>query len=188
MDTKIAEKIINNLKNIVDNKFSEVNKQALEQIEDFNKNNQDIQYEYGVSYILSEQYVSYDVISFVLTTSGSLGGTSWENIEYYNYSYKTGELLKLEDVCIETSTCKEIMINYFLEELKKDERVNSLNDGYESVVKEELLKNNNWGYDKEGLHLLISKYVIASGAEGIFDYTFSKEVVNNYLKEEYKIK
>ena len=188
IESKAEEKIKSTLKKIVDSNFLTVNNQAQEQVGDYNKNKEGSPLEYGVSYSFSEIYVSYDVLSFLLTTSGSMGGTGWENKEYYNFSYTTGELLKIEDICIDVSKCRDIMIEYFLNELKKDERLPNLNEQYETIVKEELLKNNTWGYDSLGIRLVIPKYSIASGSDGLFEYTISKDVINEYLIDNYKIK
>ena len=69
-----------------------------------------------------------------------MGGTGWENKEYYNFSYTTGELLKIEDICIDINKCRDIMIEYFLNELKKDESTNK-KKGNKRILK--INKNSN---------------------------------------------
>ena len=187
IDEKIEEKIISYLKGIVEEKFIDVNNQAQEQIYDYNSDKVDDSYEYGVIYSFSEMLVSYDVISFVLTTDGSMGGVAWNSKEYYNLSTNTGKILKLDDICLNVSECKKIMSDFFLKQLRNDERFNNLNDQYEEVIKDKLSGDSNWGYDSTGMHLMIAKYDISNGADGMFEYLLPKEEINGYLKDGYKI-
>lgn len=186
IEATAEDKIKTTLKKIADSKFSTVNNQAQEQIVDYNKYKTGFADKFGVSYVFSERRVDYEIISFALNTSGSMGGTGWAETEYYNYSFTTGEQLKLEDICIDVTKCKEVMIDFFLKELEKDERFSRLYEDYKDVVKEKLFANNSWGYNNVGMNLVIDKYEIASGAEGIFEYVMPKEELNGYLKDGYK--
>ena len=142
----------------------------------------------GVTYLYETGIETDNRLTFTLKMNGGFGGVSWLAEEGYNFDKKTGELLTFDTI----STNKDELEQYLLkktkekiEELRKRES-NCINDDYQKNL-EEISKNGNWYFTSSEIIIKLQKYTIACGAGGITEINISKEDVNQYLKDEYKI-
>ena len=187
IDAVAEKKIINYMKDVSDKEWDSIAKYSKELIDDFDKKNGTIEEgELGVDYSITSGLLNNSIISFNFGISGTMGGVMWADVHQYNFDAVTGDLLTLENVCQDVNTCKNTLFSYYMEELKRDERFNDLNSGYEAGIKKNIYEIGNWGFTKEGLKFIVGKYEIADGASGLFVYTIPYSKVNSLLVEKYR--
>jgi flagellar basal body-associated protein FliL len=186
IDAKAEKKIIDYMKSVSDKEWESIRKESKEMIDDYEKGEYPIEEGLGVEYPITEVLVSNSVISFNFGMSGSMGGVMWSEVNLYNFDTKTGDLLTLEKVCLDVNACKNTLFNYYMEELKKDERFNDVFSDYEANIKKNIYKLGGWGFTNEGLELIVGKSEIADGASGLFIYTIPYSKVNSLLVEKYR--
>lgn len=145
----------------------------------------------GVTHMFSTNLINEYIISFQLKTDGSFGGVSWNSISGYNFDAQTGELLSLNDIMSNAddfiaNECKDDIITI----AKSSEK--ELNENWENEFKNHII-NNTKGYylKKDGISIVFNKYEmeeILGFLYGFYNINIPKENINNYLKEEYRIK
>ena len=187
IDAAAEKKILDYMRKISDKEWESISKESKEMINDYEKGNAYLEEgPLGVEYSVGTMLANKSVISFNFVTTGGMGGVSWSEAKHYNFDTSTGDLLTLESVCSDVDTCKNTLFNYFVEELKKDERFNDLESDYEAGIKKNIYEVGGWGFTTEGLVLIVGKYEIADGANGIFSYIIPYNKVNSLLVEKYR--
>lgn len=140
----------------------------------------------GVKYYSVHEQLG-NVLVFNSIMFGNMSGISWNDLRIYNFDVRDSKFLNLAELCNNELECKDYMLNSFLQTLKQDERFPNLFEDYEDTVKEELFKDGLYGFTVEGFGMIIPKGLIASDADGIFQYVIPYSVFNNYLKDDYKV-
>ena len=183
IDANAEKKIIDYMKSVSDKEWESIRKESKEIIDDYDSTIEGI---LGIEFPITSVLVSNSVISFNFGMSGSMGGVMWSEVRLYNFDVATGNLLTLEKICLDVNACKNTLFNYYLEELKKDERFVDLNSDYEANIKKNIFKDGGWGFTGSGLELIVGKSEIADGASGLFIYTIPYSKVNSLLVEKYR--
>ena len=143
---------------------------------------------YGIQYYaMHDLFNKNRILAFSCVLTGSMGGATWDALEFYDFDLRNGDLLTLKEICIDVNTCENILYTYFVESLKHDERFTDLVPDYENLVKENLFKTGSFGYTTKGFALVIQKGVIASNASDVFAYVVPYKNFNEYLKEDFRI-
>ena len=190
---KAADNIVKELIEISDNYWDAVKEQSDEYTTDQGdqiKNDSDI----GVSYIFSTGFTNDKIISFVLETSGSMGGVGWNGYEVYNFDVNTGEKLLLKDISIDYSET----IDFISSEMEKHVKAEGLYDGVKEYVEvmensslrqeiEKYMDSGIWYFENNSFKVSMPKYSIGNGAMGIITCSIDVKKINEYLKSEYKM-
>ena len=79
----------NTIKNTKDDNINE-------QLETINEEGFENEESYGVNYLVTD-YSNNKILTFLISTTGSMGGVAWNQEEGYTFSKSTGELLTLSD-------------------------------------------------------------------------------------------
>ena len=180
-----GEKIIHYMDNVVGDLWSSIIRQTDKSIENYDP---DFQFDakYGINYTTTD-YLTSKTLTFNIVSEGDMGGVGWHESYYYNFDIESGELLELNDICIDVKNCKTFMREYFLKVLQRDERFNSLDLDYEEGIEESIYKVSNYGFTKNGFIMIVPEYEISDGAAGAFAYTIPYDEFNKYLKDEYQM-
>ena len=180
-----GDKIVSYMKELRTEEWQEVKDETDHAIEEYDS---DFQFEDSYGVVYKSTGVVYDkFITFTNTTSGGMGGTSWDETEYYNFDIESGEVLELEDICKDVKKCKTVMKENFLKRLEKDERFPLLEEDYEKGITDSIYTIGNFGFIKEGFTMVVQKYTIAAGSSGVFEYDIPYSEMNEYLKDEYQM-
>jgi hypothetical protein len=186
-DTKDANinKAIKVINDNTSKKWQELKTMMDDQIATLNEEGTPDEEEYGVNYGVID-YSNKKIVTFVIMTTGSMGGVPWNEEEGYSFDRTTGNQLTLNDICMNETKCKDFLLDYFLLQLKNDERYENLYDDYKTTVEKDIYKDGNWYLNDEGLVLIVPKYEISDGGAGLFSYTIPYNIINDYLNEKYK--
>lgn len=180
---ELAKKLTSNLEKIIDEKWdNEVKKQADEYNEgDTSSDIVGVKIEFSIV-TSSEKY-----ITFKETTTGSFGGTSWNEIKTYNYSLETGELLTIKDIAEDYDTFTTTVYNYLVNKISENtEYSNYLNNNWQEELKTILIENGNWGFATNSITYQLPKYSIGVGALGVLEFDIPTMTIDEYLKEDYR--
>ncbi len=165
--------------------WEELKKQMDEQLETINEEGFENEESYGVNYLVTD-YSNNKILTFLISTTGSMGGVAWNQEEGYTFLKTTGELLTLSDLCIDENKCKDFLYDYFMLQLQEDPRYEHLYEDFKEVVRKDIFTSGNWYLNEKGLVLTVQKYEISDGGDGMFTYTVSYKTLNEYLNEEFK--
>ena len=176
-----------NAASLIENKLNEISNKMWEEI----KSTADDSYEnsstgLGVSYLIETGEVTNHRLTFIINTVGSFGGIPWYNNEGYNFDATTGDLLKLDDL---GTGVLDYIYSQSISQIEKDDTESSCLEGdWKDRAKTELNKDGNWYFTKNGIKVIFPKHSIACGAEGSRIIDISKNNINPYLNDQYKIK
>ena len=173
-----ADKIVKSLTDFSDKKWKEI-KEASEEYKD-------LQYKAGVQYLFNTYLVKDNYIVLQANQSGDFGGVGWTAEEFYNYDAKTGNFLTLKNISTDYNKFNEIISNKVHEYINKN--MNVIVPDLEESVNDILNQDGNWGFTESGISIVLPKYSIGSGADGVHIVKIDKSDINQYLLEEYKIK
>lgn len=140
----------------------------------------------GASLILENSKITNHRITFYLSLSGCFGGVGWNGYYGYNYDITTGELLTLESISDNNSKLMDTIkteINKKLNELKAEIEIY---DKSEEEINILINKEGNWYFTDSGIEIIFQEYEISNGASGTIIVTIDKNLINDYLKDEYK--
>ncbi|MGN1371416.1 MAG: RsiV family protein [Candidatus Coprovivens sp.] len=140
----------------------------------------------GASLIFENSKVTNHRITFYLSLEGCFGGVGWNGYNGYNYDITTGELLTLETISNNHSKLMATIkteINKKLNELKEEIEIY---DKSEEEINNLINKEGNWYFTDSGIEIIFQEYEISNGASGIITVTIDKNLINDYLKDEYK--
>ena len=141
----------------------------------------------GASLTFSNLPIYNKRITFNLILEGGFGGVGWFNCYGYNYDITTGELLTFESITNDyTKLMTDLMpeVNRKLDIIKKETEIYETS---EERLKTLITTNGNWYFTATGLLIVFQKYEIADGATGPVAIEISKDFINPYLKDEYKL-
>lgn len=176
---EIADKIQKSIREISDKNW----KYIKESSDEYNY----IQPTAGVSYMLSTATVADNYITFKAEQSGSFGGVGWDATEIYTYDLKSGELVDLKGFAKD----EEKFVEFLSEEVK--DFVKSSNMVYSSIelnsaIGTVLAEQGNYGIIDNKFEIVLPKYSIGTGADGVRIVEIEKDVINEYLKDNFQIK
>ncbi|MBP3502198.1 MAG: hypothetical protein J6K42_01800 [Clostridia bacterium] len=184
LDSSIAKKIENKLKENYTKVWKEINEQS--QDSDVNEilqgyNEYGYAEEIGFEQEYEIEYYNNKIITFKRIFSGSLGGVSWDSTSGISFYLNNGEEVNIEDIVIDKTNYQDACLKSVYKQLKNDERYDELNEGYEEIVNDAIGKISGY-IVKEGIMCVeIPKYSIASGAAGQFDYVVSFDEISDYI-------
>ncbi len=140
----------------------------------------------GINYMLGTSVFGKNYISFMANQSGSFGGTSWSAEELYTYDIETGELLNINSFAKDEKEFKEFLTKKVKEYVKENFDESALS-GLDSKVKDIIEKSGNYGMQYGSFSIILPKYSIGAGADGVRVVEISKDEINSYLKDRYQI-
>ena len=190
---EVADNIKNELVKISDKYWDSVKEQSDEYVldhEDYINDDTDL----GVSYIYNSGFKNDKIISFTLTTEGSMGGVGWSGYEIYNFDITTGELLSLKDIVEDYDKT----IDFITFEMEKHVKAEGLYDGVKEYVGvmekttlrkriEEYIDSGIWQFEDDSFIVTMPKYSIGNGAMGLITCSIDIKDMNEYLKTDYQI-
>lgn len=127
------------------------------------------------------------VISFGINAYSYMGGAHPNAVEAgINFNPNTGERLTLADITVDESAARERIMAYILEEVKRmqAEEEGMFFEDYEENIGD-ILTEETWYLDKDGLHVIGNEYIISPHAAGILDFVIPYEKAD-FIKEEYR--
>ncbi|MBQ8681973.1 MAG: DUF3298 domain-containing protein [Bacilli bacterium] len=178
-----ADKIVTSLTTISDKEWNGSIKDTADQVSEMDS---DKDMELGVNYLFETKVVNDNRLTFKLEMSGTFGGTTWAGEWGYNYDAKTGELLTLENISTDNIKLKEIITNEVVNYIEANS-ITIVVDDWKNEVSKLINTTGNWYFTDNGIEVSLPKYSISTGATGIIKVEIAKNVINDYLKEEYKI-
>ena len=187
----VADKIVDSLTEISNNEWNNnIKKMADELVEMYENISEDMSL--GASYLLSTGVVTENRLSFIIKMDGSFGGVSWNGENGYNYDAKTGELLTFESIAMDYEDLNNTIYNEVKSYIERQEYVDDLwddnaNGTWTEILKELVSKSGNWYFLDNGIRIVIPKYSLGPGYIGIISVDVNKDIINDYLKDEYKI-
>lgn len=181
------KKILDQLKKESDKVWDQDKSELQDQLDSYEKEGLPLYEGIGLSENIKYVASKNSWISFDNEENGWLGGVGIGGVSYYLFNVETGDLLTLDNVCLNVNECKNILFNSYLEQLKKDERFNNIYESnYEAIIKKDIFTDGNWGFTNDGVIFVVPKYEISDGANGAFIYTIPYSIVNSYLHTEYQ--
>ena len=141
----------------------------------------------GVNYMLGTSVFGGNYISFMANQSSSFGGTSWSAEELYTYDIETGELLNINSFAKNEKEFKDFLMKKVTEYVKENFDKSALS-GLDSKVKAIIETSGNYGMQYGSFSVILPKYSIGTGADGVKVVEISKDEINSYLKDRYQIK
>ena len=176
-----------NAASLIENKLNEISDKMWEDIKKVaDESNENPSTGLGVNYLIETGEITNNRLTFIVNTVGSFGGVPWNNNEGYNFDATTGNLLKLTDL---GTGVFDYIYNQSITQIEKNNTESScLEEDWKDRVKTELNKDGNWYFTKDGIKVIFPKYSLACGAEGSKFIDISKNDINPYLNDQYKIK
>ena len=176
-----------NAASLIENKLNEISDKMWEDIKKVaDESDENPSTGLGVNYLIKTGEVTNNRLTFIVNTVGSFGGVSWDNNEGYNFDATTGNLLKLTNL---GTGVFDYIYNQSITQIEKNNTESScLEEDWKDRVKTELNKDGNWYFTKDGIKVIFPKYSLACGAEGSKFIDISKNDINSYLNDQYKIK
>lgn len=115
------------------------------------------------------------IISFVLTAYSYMGGAHPNAYEKgITFDAQTGKRLMLEDVAIDKEEASAAVLEFLLEETKKEKYQNVFFGGYEKYLPD-LVSEDTWFLGEDGFHIIANAYSIAPYVAGSFDFLIPYE-------------
>lgn len=141
----------------------------------------------GVNYMLGTATIADNYITFKAEQSGSFGGVGWDATEIYTYDLKSGELADLKGFAKD----EEKFVEFLTEKVK--DYVKTSNMVYTSfeldnAVDAVLAIQGNYGIVDDKFKVILPKYSIGASADGVRIVEIEKNVINEYLKDNFQIK
>ncbi|MDP0488052.1 MAG: DUF4163 domain-containing protein [Fusobacterium sp. JB020] len=161
--------------------------EELKEIEYLQDNmNSSIKYEEKISYETYEN--DFGLTSILLNNYYYQGGAhGLTNIVSYNYSNKTGKEIKVNDILTEEG--KAYIENRILENIREDFKKSDNDDTKVFYFQDSLesdgvrLKNANIYFKEDKLIVKYPHYTLAPYSTGMPEFIFSKEELEEYLKD-----
>lgn len=125
------------------------------------------------------------VVTFKYTRAGSLGGVGWYKETGVTFDIKTGEVIEIEDIVNDEDEYIKACEEYVFKELKKDERFEELNPGYEQIINKDIEIMEGYLTEDGIVCAELEKYEISNGAAGEFRFTIPYELVEDYIDSDY---
>lgn len=187
IDKQIAEKIEKHLTDMYGNEWTSIQQQTedkdiLEILEVQNMNNSgDIGFTQSCELI----YENNQIATFKCSFEGGLGGVSWDKTSGISFDINTGEKINIKDIITNKDEYEKACFDYVIEQLKEDNRYKYLQDGYQSVVRENVQKFEGY-FTKDGIVCVhIPRYEMANGGAGEFVYAIPYKTVKDYIDSKY---
>ena len=183
----IAKKIVLSLTGISDKEWNENIKSMADEVvemEGYENTTEDMNL--GVTYLFTTGICTDRRLTFKLEMNGSFGGVSWSGESGYNYDARNGNILKLESIAYDYDKLMDAIIEKVENNLKSDS-YSCLIDDYSSQLENLINMDGNWYFTDKGIRIVFPKYSIACGAGGVIGIDIDKNVVNDYIKDEYKV-
>lgn len=156
--------------------------------EDFETRGKDNWYEgYAMDTSFAAKRQDSAVISFGINAYSYMGGAHPNAVEAgINFNPNTGERLTLADITVDESAARDRIMAYILEEVKRmqAEEEGMFFEDYEENIGD-ILTEETWYLDKDGLHVIGNEYIISPHAAGILDFVIPYEKAD-FIKEEYR--
>lgn len=141
---------------------------------------------YGVSYMMSTLAKNNKYVTIQIDQSGSMGGVSWTGLELYTYDSKNGELLTIDNIAKDSNTLKQFLRTKIKEYVTNNFQNVSQND-LDSKINDILDDDENYGLSDDKFIIVLPKYSIGVGADGVKTVEIDKSEINNYLADQYKM-
>lgn len=138
----------------------------------------------GVTYLISTEYENENYITFKFSESGGFGGVSWADTKLYTYDTQYGELVSLENIATNYDELIGKLYDISVENLES--RKLGLIDGWEDALKEQIVESGNYALIEGKLKIVLPKYSIAAGVDGVIVIDIDKEEIKNFIKERYR--
>ena len=178
-----ADKIVNSLTMISDKEWNDSIKDMADQVSEMDS---DKDMELGVTYLFETNVITDNRLTFKLEMGGAFGGVTWAGEWGYNYDAKTGELLTLENISTDSVKLKETIANEVINYIEANS-IAIIVDDWKNEVFKLINTTGNWYFTDNGVEVTLPKYSISVGATGIIKVEIAKNVINDYLQEQYKI-
>lgn len=182
----VKNKIQADLGKIASDEFNEYKKQVQSRIDA--KYGIDAAYMEGVGnltlkWTFSNSRNDKKVISVANTSSGSLGGVSWDDRRGYSYSAETGDRITINDIAVNPDALKKYVNQETVKYLRQNYQklgvypniLNSLSDKIN-------IDNMSWYLSNSGLTICFSKDAVSPNS---FDFTIYYQDLNDLIKSEY---
>lgn len=186
----IADKIVDSLTLISDDVWdNSIKVTADEVVSSYENVGEDM--DMGVSYMISTGVVTDNRLSFVMEMSGNFGGVSWDGESGYNYDAVNGAILTFDNI----ANNYEGLYNAIYDDVKayidNQDYVNDLgnddNGNWEELLSDIIPESGNWYFTEDGIRVIIPRNSIGPSSVGNIIVDISKDNINEYLKDEYKI-
>ena len=138
----------------------------------------------GVTYLISTEYENENYITFKFSESGGFGGVSWADTKLYTYDTQYGELLSLKNIATDYDELIGKLYDISVKNLEG--RQLGLIDGWKDDLKELIVESGNYGLIEGKIEIVLPKYSIAAGADGVIVIDIDKEEIKNFIKEQYR--
>ncbi|MBR1692263.1 MAG: DUF3298 domain-containing protein [Lachnospiraceae bacterium] len=163
---------------------SELVKEAKSEYENLNDEERELFYGYSSHQYYEKSRMDEKVISFMGYSYLYLGGAHDSSLSSaYNFDTKTGEKLKLSDLFEDEQTAMNEIREYILSLCSNPYYSVRLFEDYEENI-DDVLKDDNWFFDEDGLHFISNTYVLGPYAAGEFDFVIPYENLTQ-LKDAY---
>lgn len=166
----IAFKIEKYLNDITNTNWNNLNKQSEEYAYGLTYDKP-----YGVNYSFKTAKINKNYISIKYETTGSLGGTSWNDTNGYVFDTENGNTLTLKDITNNKDSLLDLIYNKIIQEFDKT----SLSLDW----KESIQNTGSWYFDNTGL-VLNPKFKTNNLKNATISISYNE--LNNHLLDKYK--
>ena len=177
-NTEAATKIQESLIKLSDENWEEVKKASDEY------KNVESSETLGVIYLTTMENRTDNYITFKFTQSGGFGGVSWNDIKYYMYNLKSGEMVELKDI---TSDYEQLVEKLYdiAENYLEIEKLGTA-ENWKDKLKDIITESGNYGLLTDKLQIVLPKYSVSAGASGVIQIDADYDKLGNLIKEECK--
>lgn len=138
----------------------------------------------GVIYLTTMENRTDNYITFKFTQSGGFGGVSWNDIKYYMYDLKSGEMVELKDITSDYEQLVDKLYN-IVENYLETEKLGTV-ENWKDKLKDIITESGNYGLLTDKLKIVLPKYSVSAGASGVIQIDVGYDELGDLIKEEYK--
>lgn len=141
---------------------------------------------YGVSYMIKTAEKNNKFVTFEIDQDGSMGGVSWTGRELYSYSADNGELLTIGGIAKNETELRKFLHNQIKSYINSNFSSVQAAD-VDATIDEILNQTGNYGMLGDKFVVILPKYSVGSGADGVKIVEIGKGEINSYLTEKYQM-